>query len=669
MLLTVIFAFFAGLVTVASPCILPILPIALSAGVARGRSRPLGVTLGLVISFSLFTLIISQAVAALGFSANTLRLIAVAVIAFLGLALIVPELNARVEGLFARLPGLAPQRQRSGLWGGLLTGATLGLVWAPCAGPILAAITTLAATRQVTLGALAVTAAYALGVGLPLLLIAYGGQAALRKIPALARRSAGIQRTFGALMIATALLIAFNADVAVTAWATGALPANWNSRVQAFEETPLVRGQIDELLGRTGAPARALAGAATASAAGTTGQVVSGMPGAPNPAAGVAAGTATPALLPAAGAPLPAAGLAMPRPDAPDRPATPSVTAEAAPALQAAQMPPATSMPAPNSSTRRPALDLPDVGPAPDFTGITGWLNSPALHLADLRGKVVLVDFWTYSCINCIRTLPYVTSWYEKYHDQGLVVIGVHTPEFAFERETPNVAQATQRYNISYPVAQDNNYATWTAYQNQYWPAEYFIDAKGHLRHTHFGEGNYDESEQVIQELLAEAGAETAPQGGPPSAAVPFSPMQTPETYVGLDRQGAFASPERPQGGKAQTYSAPASLPLHSFALSGPWTLSDQFAQVAAAGDALRLHFVARDVYLVLASDAPASATVSLPGLRVANQSKDVDGQGRLHVAEARLYHLVQLPSLQEGTLELKFDQPGVRVYAFTFGS
>ena len=281
----------------------------------------------------------------------------------------------------------------------------------------------------------------------------------------------------------------------------------------------------------------------------------------------------------------------------------------------------------------------------------------------------MLVDFWTFSCINCIRTLPYVTTWYEKYKDQGLVVVGVHTPEFAFEHDTANVQDATKRYHITYPVAQDNNYATWNAYHNMYWPAEYLIDADGHVRHTHFGEGNYDETEQVIQELLADAGKRAAVplvRAGP----VPMSEAQTPETYVGLDREDALASPQKPIADIATNYSFPAHLPVHQFALAGLWMLGGEYDTVERAGARLQLHFVARDVYLVLAPPAGQTATVEVslpPG--VANRSEDVDAHGKLHVSADRLYHIVGLDSLQESTVDLTFAAPGVQVYAFTFGS
>jgi thiol-disulfide isomerase/thioredoxin len=374
------------------------------------------------------------------------------------------------------------------LAGGLLTGAALGMVWAPCAGPVLAAITTLAATRQVTLASLGVTAAYGLGIGIPLLVVAYGGRRIIRHIPPLARHASGLQRGFGMLMMGTALLMALGADTALTASLTGALPAGWNDRLQAFEDAPLARAQIDRLVGRapglTMASSEAELGATTQSA--VPGSAVSGM------------------SMPARSGTTPSgpAGATV-RPEASKLPSkAPFPSPQGAPAAVAR----AAAQPAATSTPSAPMLDLPDGGPAPDFKGLANWQNSAPLTLAGLRGKVVLVDFWTFSCINCIHTLPYVTAWDARYRDQGLVVVGVHSPEFAFERETSNVQQAIAQYGIKYPVAQDNDFATWNAFGNRYWPAEYFIDARGHLRHVHFGEGEYDQSEQIIRQLLAEAG-------------------------------------------------------------------------------------------------------------------------------------------------------------------
>jgi cytochrome c biogenesis protein CcdA/thiol-disulfide isomerase/thioredoxin len=352
MVILVLFSLLSGLVTVLSPCILPVLPIVLSTTLTGGKRRPLGVVTGLIVSFSIFTLLITQIVSLLGLSANVLRLAAVVIIGVLGLSLILPGLNALIERLFSRLPGLVKQgeTQGSGFGSGLLTGASLGLIWAPCAGPILAAITTLAATQTLSLGSVLVVVAYAIGAGVPLLAIAYGGRNLMQRVPFLVRNTLQIQRVFGVVMILTAALIAFNVDTMVTAWVTDMVPASWTAKLNGFETSQAVTSQLSSLTGGS------------------------------EPAASAAA-----------------------------------------------------------------SGELQDDGSAPELTGITHWINSDPLTLGSLKGKVVLIDFWTYSCVNCVRTLPFLTSWYSKYQDQGLVIIGVHTPEFAFEHDTANVEQAVKR--------------------------------------------------------------------------------------------------------------------------------------------------------------------------------------------------------------------------------
>jgi hypothetical protein len=247
------------------------------------------------------------------------------------------------------------------------------------------------------------------------------------------------------------------------------------------------------------------------------------------------------------------------------------------------------------------------------------------------------------------------------------VVIGVHAPEFAFEHETANVEEAVKRYQIEYPVAQDNDFKTWRAYDNLYWPAEYIIDAKGTLRHTHFGEGNYDETEGILQQLLKEAGAQIAAPVAR-EAPVEHDGNQTPETYVGAGRQERFFSPQPVHPGELQQYSIPSSVPIHYFAVGGLWTFQDEFAQPGADAR-LQLHFNAKDVYLVMTSDQPSAVDVQLLGTAPPNRSEDLNAQGQLTVDQSRLYHLVHLDTAQEGTLELHFAKPGVKVYAFTFGS
>jgi thiol-disulfide isomerase/thioredoxin len=311
---------------------------------------------------------------------------------------------------------------------------------------------------------------------------------------------------------------------------------------------------------------------------------------------------------------------------------------------------------------------LQDLGPAPELTGITNWINSQPLTLASLKGKVVLIDFWTYSCVNCVRTFPFLKAWYSKYKDQGLVIIGVHTPEFAFEHDPSNVEQAVKRFGIEYPVAQDNNYGTWRAYNNHYWPAEFLIGPNGHIRYTHFGEGHYDVTEMAIQTLLAEAGHPVDEALSNMSTAQ-FSQNQTPETYVGTSRQQNFSSPENIAAGKVSTYTIPDNLSLHHFAVSGSWDFESEYAKVGKAGAKLELHFYAKDVYLVMDSSQAAQATVTLLSPNQPNQTEDLNAKGQVTIDQARLYHLVALDQAQEGTVVIQFDQPGVEVYSFTFGS
>jgi cytochrome c biogenesis protein CcdA/thiol-disulfide isomerase/thioredoxin len=575
MIILILFSLLSGLVTVLSPCILPVLPIVLSSTLTGGKRRPLGVVTGLIVSFSIFTLAISQIVSLLGISANVLRIVAVVIIGILGLGLILPGLNQLIERLFSRLPGLVKQgeQQGSGFGSGLITGASLGLIWAPCAGPILAAVTTLAATQSVTLGSVVVVVSYAIGSGIPLLAIAYGGRNLMQRVPFLVNNARKVQQTFGVVMIITALLIAFNVDTMVTAWVTDMVPSSWTAQLNQFESNPVVSKQLNNLNSNQN-------GGAILDTGGT----------------------------------------------------------------------------------------LKDLGPAPELTGITNWINSDPLTISSLKGKVVLIDFWTYSCVNCVRTFPFLKDWYSKYHDQGLVIIGVHTPEFAFEHDPANVEQAVKRFGIKYPVAQDNNYGTWRAYNNHYWPAEFLIGPDGHLRYTHFGEGHYDVTEMAIQTLLAEAGHPVDNTLSDMNTAG-FAQDQTPETYVGTRRQQHFSSPEEIVPGETSTYSIPDMLPLHHFAVSGSWDFEPEFAQVTESGGKLELHFNAKDVYLVMDSSKARQATVTLLSPDQPNQTEDVGPNGKVTVDQARLYHLVSLDKAQEGTVVIQFDQPGVQVYSFTFGS
>jgi cytochrome c biogenesis protein CcdA/thiol-disulfide isomerase/thioredoxin len=528
------------------------------------RRRPVLVIVGLVGSFSFFTLASVQIIQTLGLPSSTLRNVAIAVIAVFGLTLLVPAIAGVWERATARIPGLGVRMSRPGVAGGLITGAGLGLVWTPCAGPILGAITSLTVTAPGSAATLVLVVAYSIGAGLPLLAIALGGRAALARLRL--RSAAGwASRAFGVLVLATAGLMAVSADTTLSANLTSMLP-DWTGTLQVLERSDPVQGALSDLE----------AGSNGGSGSNSSGNL------------------------------------------------------------------------------------------APELTGIDHWLNSPPLTLAGLRGKVVLVDFWTYSCINCIRTLPYVEGWYEKYAADGFVVIGVHTPEFAFEHDTNNVAEAISRFGITYPVAQDNEYATWRAYSNHYWPADYLIDATGRIRDVHYGEGGYLETEQAIRDLLAEAGYANLPAAASSVAPPPFVMGQSYETYLNTERGTGFAYHDGVPSGTG-TFTFPGSLPDDEWALSGTFDFQPEYMAATSAGDKLELSFYARDVYLVMDADSPAGVRVSVDGA-AAIPTEDVAADGTMIVGPARLYHLVHLDHATQAIVTITFDSAGVRAYAFTFG-
>lgn len=420
MTILIAFAFLSGVVTIFAPCIWPILPIVLSAGATGGERKPLGIVSGLAVSFMFATLALALIVQVIPFDPEFLRFFAVGIIALLGLALIIPVLGAQLEGVVSRLTffgGRFIQNAGSGYWSGFLTGFALGLVWSPCAGPILATIATLAATQAVSFQVVLIALSFVFGVSLPLFMLAVLGKTVLTKTRALAPYTKRIQQIFGLIMILAAGTIYTGYDKVLQTKLLDTFPS-YGSFLGGLEKNDTVKQKLDELK----------------------------------------------------------------RTDTKDQPLQKRVESKAL-----------------------TGENLPQYGKAPEFVDIEKWLNTDTtLTMQHLRGKVVLVHFWTYGCINCIRTLPYVTGWYEKYHDQGFIVIGVHTPEFSSERQTENVMEALRKYQIHYPVAQDNNYATWMAYNNSYWPAQYLIDKEGNIRFTHFGEGKYQEIEEAIQSLLDE---------------------------------------------------------------------------------------------------------------------------------------------------------------------
>lgn len=581
MILLVLFAFAAGIVTVLSPCILPVLPIILSSSVgdvAIGKSRPIGVVVGFVLSFTLFTLFLSAIVNAIGVSADTLRLLSVVVIAGFGFSLLVPRVQLALEALSSKLTRFIPTvSSGGGFLPGLFIGVSLGLLWTPCVGPILASVITLAVTGTVSFSAFLLTLAYSAGAAFPMLLVMWGGRALLQRVPWLLSHGAAIQRAFGVVMIVTALAILVQADRKFQTFVLTVFP-NYGSGLTSFEDTGFIRRELVKLRG--------------------------------NQMIGEGAGS---------------------------------------------------------DMTGKPLFDLREKGiPAPEIISGGVWINSEPLSLKALRGKVVLVDFWTYSCINCQRTLPYLRAWNEKYANKGLVIIGVHAPEFEFEKNADNVRKAVADFGLTYPIVQDNNFATWRAYGNHYWPAKYFIDAEGNIRYHHFGEGDYDGSERVIQELLREAGEQDVPTTTDnPSYMVS---ARTPETYVGSARMERFSSPEPIQIDMPAMYTAPSALSLSRFAFSGMWTVGQEYA-TPSPGAELVFEFDAQEVFLVMRpdhADVPAHAMVFVDG--IAQYFGNDNASGVVTVDSDRLYHLIHLSSPGQHLLQLKFEEGAAHVYAFTFG-
>ena len=581
------FAFVAGAATALSPCVLPVLPVALSAGATGGRRRPLGVVTGLTLSFTFAVIALVYVIDALGLPGDLLRNIAIVVLLGFGISLLVPSLAARMEAWIGRIvptPG-AHRANRDGFWSGVVVGLSLGLVYAPCAGPILAGVITVSASQPFTAGRLGVALSYAIGSAVVLYLLMIGGR---RLTGRLSRHAGRLQMGMGAVMVVVAVLMFADYDTRFQTAIADDLPAIVVNPSKELEEGGSVREELARVRGE-------------------------------------------------------------------------ERDADSIGALAAA---------APHGSTPSPDRKLPILGRAPDFTGNQSWFNTPgdrALSLRELRGRVVLVDFWTYTCINCIRTLPHLKAWDDRYRESGLTIVGVHTPEFPFERDAGNVSDAIDQNGLGYAVAQDNDYATWTAYGNEYWPAKYLIDASGQVRYTHFGEGEYEETEEAIRALLAEAGrrpdkAMTRVEGERASALV-----TTPESYLGAARADRFVNGPILPG--IHRFQPPTGLAPDSLAFQGTWRIADDAAS-SVRDSSLHLLFGARRVFLVLGSEAaePHPVRVLLDGRPIPDRlaGRDVEG-GRVAVRRQRLYRLVELPRAERHVLTLHFP-PGVSGYAFTVG-
>jgi cytochrome c biogenesis protein CcdA/thiol-disulfide isomerase/thioredoxin len=579
------FAVLAGAGTALSPCVLPVLPALLSAGGVGGRRRPLGIVLGLSITFTVTIVGVAKVVDGVGLGSDPLRDVAIVVLLAFGVALLLPGLAARIEAPLSRLARLGPRSSGDGFRSGLLVGGALGFVYTPCAGPILAAVISVSAASG---RSIAVAIAFSLGSAAMLLALALGGRTLFERVRR-AGRGPALQRALGCIMLITAIAIATELDVNFDQYVAQHIPEV--NLTASLEKSHAVESRLPQLTGR---------------------------------AAKFQASTTTPS--------------------------------EPASASQAKLL--------------ADAHGLKDAGEAPEFSETERWFNTPAdrpLTLAGLRGRVVLIDFWTYTCINCLRTLPYLKAWDNAYRKEGLTIVGVHTPEFAFERDASNVANAINQFGLHYPVVQDNNMGTWNAYGNQYWPADYLIDAHGQVRYAAFGEGDYAKTETAIRALLAEAGHTVGGRGHPTGVVVP-SREATPETYLGTARAQGWVN--GPKSGLHDYGSAPhANLAVNDFAYSGTWNISEQPA-TAVSGAGIDVELQAKNVYLVLSSpgERPRPVQVLLDGRPIAAAVAGLDVHGGVVMVRGqRLYTLVSLPRDEQHRLTLRFA-PSVSGYAFTFG-
>ena len=601
-------AYLAGILTIASPCILPVLPFVFARSDRPFVSSGLPLLVGMALTFALV-----GTLGAVGggwaVTANEYaRDAALVLMALFGLALLFPAISDRltrpIVALGAKLSESVDARNARGdraVGTSLLLGVATGFLWAPCAGPILGLILTGAALQGVNAQTSFLLLAYALGAATALAVVLFAGG----KVFAAMKRSLGagewIRRGLGALVLVAVVAIFYGLD-------TGLLTRLSIGNTAGLEQKLLDasgHGDADEQTAMTGGP----------------GMMMS------NNAPGMMMGNGGAMAMKGQGA---------------------------------------------KSEALQPE------GLMPPLTGAVTWLNSPELTTEELRGKVILVDFWTYSCINCLRSVPYVRAWAEKYKDKGLVVIGVHAPEFAFEKNLDNVRKATADLGVTYPVAIDNNLTIWRAFNNAYWPAHYFIDANGVIRHHHFGEGQYEESERVIQKLVAEAGAKdvgadvVAVNATGAEAPPAIDKMASPETYIGYERAENFVSPDGAVKDASHVYTDGAPR-LNEWGLVGAWTIGSEHATANSGNCQIVYRFQARDLHLVLGPSADGKAVrfkITLDGKPPGgDHGVDVDANGMGTVTRQKLYQLVrQKGAIGERTFTIEFLDPGAEAFAFTFG-
>jgi cytochrome c biogenesis protein CcdA/thiol-disulfide isomerase/thioredoxin len=586
-MLLLILVFLGGVLTILSPCILPVLPFVFARSEQRFLTSGLPLLAGMAATFAgIATLAAVGGAWAVRLNQYG-RVFALLLLTAFAATLLSRHLADALARPFVALGNrLVPQSggaaANTGLLSSLLLGIATGLLWAPCAGPILGLVLTGAAISGPNAHTTLLLLAYAAGAATSLALAILAGG----RVFAALKRSLGagewVRRGLGVAVLIGVVCIAFGWDTSLLA------------RLSLTQTSRLEQSLLDHV--RPGPAARA-----------------------------------------------PAAAQAM-------------------------------------AGVQTERGELPIEGPMPSLQGASAWLNSPPLTTDALRGKVVLVDFWTYSCINCLRTLPYVKAWWEKYKDHGLVIIGVHTPEFAFEKDPANVRRAVQELGISYPVALDGDYTIWRAFNNQYWPADYFVDAEGRIRYEYFSEGDYDRSEQVIRGLLQSAGhTDLPPAGAQPIgaqgalAAADMAQEQSPETYVGYRRAENFAARGGFERDTAHAYALPSWLDLNHWGLQGVWTVGPQSAVLDQAGGQIQYRFAARDLHLVLGmgpGGKPVRFRVQLDGADPgANHGVDTDANGYGVITEQRLYQLIrQSGTVGEHVFSIQFLDDGAQAYAFTFG-
>jgi len=585
MLLLLLVALIAGAGTAITPCVLPVLPALLSASALGGRRRPLGIVLGLALTFTIAIVALASLVKGVGLASSATRTLAIIVLIGFGVILLIPGLAQRVQAPLSRLARFGPKTRGTGFWTGMGVGAALGFVCAPCAGPILGAVIFVSSSTGPTVRVTVIAIGYAVGLSAVMLVYAFAGRAVLARIKRAARGEI-VERALAVVLLATGVAMIFNLDTRFTellARNTASLPGFLTDPTRAIENSGSVQNKLDSL-----------------------------------------------------------------------RPASKFAKRQQAVA-----------------KTTGVAVSLPKLGRAPNFTDTQDWFNTPGdrpLSISGLRGHVVLVDFWTYTCINCIRTLPFVEGLYKHYHRYGLDVVGVETPEFTFEQEAGNVRQAIGSDGITYPVVQDNRYGTWDAYGNQYWPAEYYIDATGEVRRYEPGEGGYATDEKDLRELLRAAGAKSLPPLMTAHAQTASKHLGTPETYLNPQRQEGFVEPL--QRG-VLSYAKPKNLGLDQWALGGSWSVSSESITPNSAAATVSGDVQARDVYLVMTStgNKPRRGRVLINGapITASERGADISPGGYFTVTGERLYRLVKLRGDASFTITVQIPH-GVLAYDFTFG-